>query len=260
MTAQLKSHSQGQTLVLTLSNPEHRNALDPAMYSAGVEALNVAETNPDVRSVILTGEGKHFCAGGNLNRILSNRAAPPEQQGLGIDALHSWIEAIRTFPKPVIAAVEGAAAGAGFSLVLACDMVVAAADSQFVMAYTSVGLSPDGGGSWFLSRALPRALVNQFMLLGERIPAQRLADAGLINHIAPAGEALTQALSLAEKLNQRAPNALASIKELTETAYAQDIFAHMHTEKQHFLKNLNHANAGIGIQAFLDKQTPHYKP
>jgi enoyl-CoA hydratase/carnithine racemase len=112
MTAQLKSHSQGQTLVLTISNPEHRNALDPAMYSAGVEALNVAETNPDVKSVILTGEGAHFCAGGNLNRILANRTAAPDQQAEGIDALHSWIEAIRTFPKPVIAAVEGAAAGA----------------------------------------------------------------------------------------------------------------------------------------------------
>ena len=94
MTAQLKSHSQGKTLVLTISNPEHRNALDPAMYSAGVEALNVAETNPDVRSVILTGEGKHFCAGGNLNRILSNRDAPHEHQASGLDALHSWIEAI----------------------------------------------------------------------------------------------------------------------------------------------------------------------
>ncbi len=260
MTAQLKSHSQGQTLVLTISNPEHRNALDPAMYSAGVEALNVAETNPDVKSVVISGEGKHFCAGGNLNRLLTNRKAPPDQQAVGIDALHSWIEAIRTFPKPVIAAVEGAAAGAGFSLVLACDLVVASTESVFVMAYTSVGLSPDGGGSWFLSRALPRALANQWMMLGERIPAQRLADAGLINQLAPAGEALPHALALAERLNQRAPNAIASIKELTSQAGDQDVFAHLHTEKQHFLNNLNHANAGIGIQAFLDKQTPHYKP
>lgn len=259
MTAQLKSHSQGQTLILTISNPEHRNALDPAMYSAGVEALNVAETNPDVRSVILTGEGAHFCAGGNLNRILANRAAEPEQQAEGIDALHSWVEAIRTFPKPVIAAVEGAAAGAGFSLVLACDMVVAAADSVFVMAYSSVGLSPDGGGSWFLVRAMPKALVNQFMLLGERIPAQRLLDAGLINQLAANGEVLRHALVLAQRLNERAPNALASIKELTESAYNQDLFTHLKAEKQQFLKNLNHANAQIGVEAFLNKQTPHYK-
>lgn len=260
MTAQLKSHSQGQTLILTISNPEHRNALDPAMYSAGVEALNVAETNPDVRSVILTGDGAHFCAGGNLNRILANRTAAPEQQAEGIDALHSWIEAIRTFPKPVIAAVEGAAAGAGFSLVLACDMVVAAADSVFVMAYSSVGLSPDGGGSWFLVRAMPKALVNQFMLLGERIPAQRLLDAGLLNQLAPKGEVLSQALALAQRLNERAPNALASIKELTESAYTHGLFTHLHAEKQQFLKNLNHANAQIGVEAFLNKQSPHYKP
>lgn len=260
MTAQLKSHSQGQTLVLTISNPEHRNALDPAMYSAGVEALNVAETNPDVRSVILTGEGVNFCAGGNLNRILANRQAPPDQQAQGIDGLHNWVEALRTFPKPVIAAVEGAAAGAGFSLVLACDMVVASTDSLFVMAYSSVGLSPDGGGSWFLSRALPRALVSQFMMLGERIPAQKLFDAGMVNQLAPKGEVLSQALALADRLNQRAPNALASIKELAQSASSDDLFMHLHTEKLHFLKNLNHANAGIGIQAFLDKQTPHYKP
>jgi len=249
MTAQLKSHSQGQTLILTISNPEHRNALDPAMYSAGVEALNVAETNPDVKTVILTGEGAHFCAGGNLNRILANRAAAPEQQAEGIEALHSWVEAIRTFPKPVIAAVEGAAAGAGFSLVLACDMVVAAADSVFVMAYSS-----------FLARAMPKALLNQFMLLGERIPAQRLLDAGLLNQLAPKGEVLSQALLLAQRLNERAPNALASIKELTESAYTHDLFTHLKAEKQQFLKNLNHANAQIGVEAFLNKQTPHYKP
>ena len=98
------------------------------------------------------------------------------------------------------------------------------------------------------------------MMLGDRIPAQKLFDAGMVNQIAPKGEVLSQALALADRLNQRAPNALASIKELTESAYGQDVFAHMHTEKQHFLKNLNHVNAGIGIQAFLDKQTPHYKP
>jgi 1,4-dihydroxy-2-naphthoyl-CoA synthase len=115
MTAQLKSHSQGQTLVLTISNPEHRNALGPEMYSAGVETLNVAESNPDVRSVVITGEGAHFSAGGNLNRLLSNRDLPPEHQAQSIEGLHNWIEAIRTFPKPVIAAVEGAARqGQGF--------------------------------------------------------------------------------------------------------------------------------------------------
>jgi enoyl-CoA hydratase/carnithine racemase len=121
-------------------------------------------------------------------------------------------------------------------------------------------LSPDGGGSWFLALAMPKALINQFMLLGERIPAQRLLDAGLLNQLAPKGEVLSHALLLAQRLNERAPNALASIKELTESAYHHDLFTHLKAEKQQFLKNLNHANAQIGVEAFLNKQTPHYKP
>ena len=143
MTAQLKSTSHGQTLILTLSDPAMRNALGPDMYAAGIEALNVAETNPEIRSVIITGEGSHFCAGGNLQRLQSNREKPREAQAQSIEGLHSWMEAIRTCPKPVIAAVEGAAAGAGFSLALMCDMIVAARDSIFVMAYSSIALSPD---------------------------------------------------------------------------------------------------------------------
>ena len=134
MPAALKSHSVGATMVLTLSNPEHRNALGPEMYAAGVEALNAADSNPEVRSVVLTGEGAHFCAGGQLQRLLANRQQPPEVQAESIEGLHSWIEALRAFPKPVVAAVEGACAGAGFSLALASDFVVAARNSVFVMA------------------------------------------------------------------------------------------------------------------------------
>ena len=141
MTSALKSTSQGRTMVLTLSNPEHRNALGPEMYAAGVEALSVAESSPEVRSVVITGEGKLFSAGGNLQRLQANRQQPPEAQAQSIEGLHSWIEAIRTFPKPVIAAVEGAAAGAGFSLALACDFIVAADNAVFVMAYISSSLT-----------------------------------------------------------------------------------------------------------------------
>ena len=163
MTAQLKSASQGQTLILTLSDPTLRNALGPEMYAAGIEALNVAESNPEIRSVIITGEGANFCAGGNLRRLQANRDKAPEVQTQSIEGLHSWIEAIRTFPKPVIAAVEGAAAGAGFSLALMCDLVVAARDSIFVMAYSSIALSPDGGaaGTW-LKHYLGNWRVNYF--------------------------------------------------------------------------------------------------
>jgi enoyl-CoA hydratase/carnithine racemase len=259
MTAELKSTSQGRTMVLTLSNPDHRNALAPEMYAAGIEALGVAESSPEVRSVVLTGEGPIFCAGGNLQRLQGNRQLPPEVQAESIEGLHSWIEAIRTFPKPVIAAVEGAAAGAGFSLALACDLIVAAEDAVFVMAYSGVALSPDGGGSWSLVRALPRQLASELLLGGERVGARRLHELGLVNRIAPKGNALDEALRVAERLNARAPNALASIKELIGDAEGATLNVQLARERDHFVKNLHHPNAGIGIAAFLSKQPPEYE-
>jgi enoyl-CoA hydratase/carnithine racemase len=258
MPAELRSASEGRTMVLTLSNPEHRNALGPEMYAAGVEALNAADANPEVRSVVITGAGTTFCAGGNLQRLLDNRSKPKEVQAKSIDGLHAWIEAIRTFPKPVIAAVEGAAAGAGFSLALACDFIVAADNAVFVMAYSSVALSPDGGGSWSLSRALPRQLVSELLMCGERIGAQRLQQLGVINRVTTPGGALAEALVLAEKLNARAPSAMASIKELVNDAATAPLSQQLASERDHFVRNLHHANAGIGIEAFLAKKPPLY--
>ena len=259
MTAELKSTSHGQTMVLTLSNPEHRNALGPEMYAAGVEALSVAESSAEVRSVVITGAGSVFSAGGNLQRLLANRSQPPAVQAQSIEGLHSWIEAIRTFPKPVIAAVEGAAAGAGFSLALACDFIVAADNAVFVMAYSNVALSPDGGASWSLAHALPRQLVNELLMGGERIAPARLHALGLVNQVTDPGAALPAALALAEKLNRRAPNVLASVKELVGDAGSATFSTQLAAERDHFVTNLHHPNAGTGIDAFLTKQTPHYR-
>jgi enoyl-CoA hydratase/carnithine racemase len=258
MTAQLLSTSEGQTLVLTLSNPEFRNALGPEMYAAGVEALNVAESSAEVRSVVITGANGIFSAGGNLQRLQNNRQLPPEHQAQSIEGLHNWIEAIRTFPKPVIAAVEGPAAGAGFSLALACDMIVSARNSVFVMAYSGIALSPDGGGSWSLSRSLTRQLATELLMCGERIGAERLHELGVVNRLTDPAQALNEALKLAAFLNARAPNALASIKELLSEADGSNLTSHLARERDHFVKNLHHANAGIGIAAFLNKQTPQY--
>ncbi len=259
MTAELRSTVEGRTMVLTISNPEHRNALSPGMYAAGVEALSAAETNADVRAVVLTGEGQVFCAGGNLQRLQANRQLPPAVQAQSIENLHNWIEAIRTFPKPVIAAVEGPAAGAGFSLALACDLIVAARNAVFVMAYSSVALSPDGGGSWSLGAALPRQLVAELLMGGERVSAQRLHELGVVNRLCEAGQALGQALDWAERLGARAPNVLASIKELINEADGNDLTAQLALEREHFVKNLHHVNGGIGIAAFLAKQVPRYE-
>ena len=259
MAGALKGSSEGQTLILTLSNPEFKNALGPEIYAAGIEALNAAENNPEIRSVVITGEGNVFCAGGNLQRLQANRRESPEVQAQSIEALHNWIDSIRTYPKPVIAAVEGAAAGAGFSLALACDFCIAAENAVFVMSYSTVALSPDGGGSWALARALPRQLASELLMAGERISAERLHQLGLVNRVSSAGSALTEALKLAERLNARAPNVLASIKELINDAPANTLSQQLTDERNHFVRNLHHANGGEGISAFLEKRPPQYR-
>ena len=259
MSAQLKSTNQGQTLILTLSDPVLRNAMGPAMYAAGIEALNVAETNPDIRSVVITGEGAHFCAGSDVQRLKANREQPADVQAQIIESLHNWMEAIRTFPKPIIAAVEGAAVGSGFSLALMCDLVVAAQNSVFATAYSNLALSPDAGATWHLVRALPRQLAAELLILGERISAQRLHELGLVNRVVDSGHALSEALALAERINARAPNVMNSIKELVNDASVNSLTAQLAQERNHFVKNLHHPNAGLGIQAFLHQETPNYK-
>jgi len=259
MSAQLKSHTIDQTLILTLCDPENRNALSPSIYIAGLEALNAADSNPAIGCVIITGEGDHFCAGGNLKRLQANRELPKEHQAQSIDGLHSWMEAIRSFPKPVIAAVEGAAAGAGFALCLMCDFIVASNESIFATSYSNIGLSPDGGVSWHLTRLLPRQLATRWLLMGERIKSLELARLGLIYELTVPGQAFESALALSQQLTARARNSTASIKELINAASTQDLISHMQQERDHFVNNLHHENAGIGILAFLNKEPPKYK-
>jgi enoyl-CoA hydratase/carnithine racemase len=127
------------------------------------------------------------------------------------------------------------------------------------MAYSTVALSPDGGATWSLARALPRQLVNELLMAGERITPQRLHALGLVNQITAAGGALAAALELAAKLNARAPNVLASVKELVADAAGASFSAQLAAERDHFVRNLHHPNAGIGIAAFLAKDKPRYQ-
>lgn len=259
MTAQLLSQRVDATLVLTISNPEARNALHPDIYAASQEALNNAATDDGIRSVIITGADRVFCAGGNLNRLLGNRAKPAEVQAQSIETLNHWIETLHAFPKPIIAAVEGPAAGAGFSLVLACDFVVAAADAKFVMAYVKVGLTPDGGGSYELARALPRALASELMIEGKAVDAARLAQFGLVNRVVPSGQALDEALRLAESLAEQSSHAMGRIKDLINQAATSSLTEHLARERDNFVAALHHRDGGEGISAFLEKRKPKYR-
>lgn len=259
MSAELQASRQDATLILTLSNPGAKNALHPDMYAAAIETLSTAERDDSIRAVVLTGADQCFCSGGNLHRLLENRSKDKSVQAESIDNLHSWIEAIRDCPKPVIAAVEGVAAGAGFSLALACDLIVSGTSAKFVMAYVNVGLTPDGGGSWFLTRALPRQLAAEILLEGKPILAPRLHELGLVNKLVADGTALDAALALGDEMANRSPNAVERIKSLTHYAMDNTLAQHLESEKQHFVESLHHRDAHEGITAFLEKRKPHYK-
>lgn len=262
MTAELRAERRDTTLILTLSNPAQRNTLSPQVFDAGIEALNVAEADASLRCVILTGADGQFCAGGDLRRLASHRHVTadtgPEVQARNIERFHDWVEALRTFPKPVIAAVEGSAAGGGFSLALACDLLVASDGARFAMAYTRVGLSPDGGATWQLMQALPRALVLRLLWLAEPLTARELQALGLVYKTCGDGEALGEALRLAECLAALPAQAVSSIKELVNQWPSQPLHAQLARERDQFIENLMQPDTGEGLQAFFDKRSPNF--
>ncbi len=256
--ARLIVERDARVLRLTLSNPTARNALHPDMYAAGRRAFESARTDPDVRAVVLAGEGDVFCAGGNLRRLLENRDKDPALQYASIDAMHAWVRAIRACDKPVVAAVEGAAAGAGFSLVLACDQVVAAEDASFTMAYVKVGLSPDGGATHGLATRLPYPLAFELACTGAPVGAPRLHALGVVNRVVPRGQALAGAMELARAFADGPPRVIARIKRLLDGAAAPGLPAHLDRERDAFLDSLFDTDAGEGIRAFLDKRKPRF--
>lgn len=259
MSAELQASRHDATLILTLSNPGARNALHPDMYAAAIETLATAERDDSLRAVVLTGADGYFCAGGNLRRLLDNRSKEPAEQARAIDQLNGWIDAIRACPKPVIAAVEGGAAGAGCSLALACDFIVAGESARFAMSYVNVGLTPDGGGSWLLARALPRQLAGEMLMQGKAVDAARLHQLGVVNRITVDGAAFDAALAWAEEFAALAPNAVERIKSLLQEAGGNSIGEHMQLEKRHFVESLHHRNALEGITAFFEKRKPRYQ-
>ena len=259
MSAELKASRRDATLILTLSNPGAQNTLHPDMYAAAIETLATAERDDSVRAVVLTGAGNFFCAGINPHRLLESRTRSEVEQAEAIDTLHGWIEDIRACPKPVIAAVEGTAAGTGFALALACDMIVASASATFAMNYARIGLTPDGGASWFLVQALPRQLASEILIEGKPVSASRLHELGVVNKLVADGTALDTALDWADELGDASPSAIENIKSLLQEAHQNPLARHFESEKRHFIESLRHRDSQEGISAFLEKRKPRYK-
>lgn len=255
--ARLKMHREGPVLVLTLSNPAARNAVNPSVYRAAAKAIRATSGFRTVRAVVLCGEGEHFSGGGDLRRLARQRKLPEAEQYGHIDALHEWIMAIQEAPQPVIAAVEGAAVGGGFSLCLACDLIVAAEDARFAMSYVNVGLTPDGGGTDSLMRGLPPQAALEMLLDGTPCSAKRLHDWGVVNKVVPPGSACAAALEWAQQLSRGPFEVQARIKQLVHSARGRSRREQLDAERESFVASLYSDESGERIKEFL---SPRKKP
>lgn len=258
MSAPLLTRRDGAVLVLSNNNPAARNALSTEFYQALTAALRDAAADPTVGAVVLTGEGGHFCAGGDLRRLSQNRELSLEERRVRLEGLHDLIRTIRDCPKPVIAAVEGAAAGAGLSLALACDLLVVASNAVFSVAYVKVGLTPDGGATAFLAEYASRQLLTELCLTGERISGERLHALGAVNRLTEPGEALAQAQALAAQISSGPAQAMASIKTLCRNAYVQTLDEQLEQEAQFMVRSQGTEESREGIGAFLEKRQPDF--
>lgn len=249
----------GATLIVTNRNTKRRNALSPEYYTVLGDALWDAASDARIAAVILTGAGGFFCSGGDLNLLKDRRALPEPERRARVDQLHDLIRAIRTCPKPIIAAVEGGAAGAGMSIAFAADMIVAAEGATFTAAYVKAGVTPDGGLTHAMLNRLPRPLVAEAMLLGQPMLAEWLFALGAINRLCPPGAALTTAKTIAETIANGAPGAQAAIKALINSAGETDAATHLDHERDAMARAVTSPDGIEGIDTFLEKRTPDFR-
>lgn len=234
MPAELQASRQDACLILTIRSPGAENTLHPDIYAAAIETLATAERDESIRSVILTGSRSMFCGGTSA----SSHAAESADVLNALSALQGWIEAILDCPKPVIAAVEGMAAGAGFALALASDFIVAGRSAAFSLPAVKSGLTPDAG-LWFLAQALPRQAAGEILIAGKPATAARMHQLGVVNCLCEDGEAMNTAMAWAEELATFPPDAVERIKAMLRQAPAQPLGRHMDMEKQNFMECLS---------------------
>ncbi len=246
---------EGAVLTISLNRPEVYNAFNRDLHKALAAALKEAR-DPEVRAVVVTGAGKGFCAGQDLKEFQSLPG------GVG-DALratyHPNILAIRALEKPVLAAVNGACAGAGLSLAAACDIRIAAEDATFVPGFIGIGLIPDAGGSWFIHRLLGFARAFEWMTSNRRLPASEALAWGLVSEVVPAAGLAARAAELAATYAALPTKAIGMTKRLFDHAFTATLEQQLDMEAQLQSAATKTHDFTEGVAAFLEKRPPEFE-
>ena len=258
MTAHIIAEDHGDHLVVVNNNPRRRNALTDSFQEGFVAALALAGRESRIGAVVLTGAEGFFCAGGDLSVLQRGPDLPFEERKRIIQNLQNLIRAMIACPRPVIAAVEGGAAGAGASIALACDLIVASREARFTAAYVNAGLVPDGGLTGSLTALLPAPVAAEICLTGRPMQAERLYQLGAVNALSAPGEALAEAQAIARHLARGPAESLASIKRLLTDARAGIMEGRLEAEAEAMAHALGGAEGAEGIRAFLEKRAPDF--
>lgn len=253
---------EDSVLTITLNRPEALNSLNRALMEQFRAALAKAATDDTVRTLIITGAGRSFCAGADL---VEQPATPPLSRGHGISEsmishFNPLTRDLASFPKPTLAAVNGVAAGGGVGIALACDIVVAAKTANFIQVFApQLGLVPDMGCSWHLPRLVGAARARGLALLGDRLPAETAADWGLIWEAVDAGSLMARAKELAHKLAAGPLLGLVRTREVLDAAFDNDLAAQLDLERRTQFELGNTEDFAEGVRAFSQKRPPKFK-
>ncbi len=251
--------TDGGVATITLNRPKALNSFTDAMHSELRVALDEVVSSDALRALVLTGAGRGFCAGQDLNdRATSPEAGPPD---LGHAIENNWNPLIRTLtemPKPVIGAINGVAAGAGASVALACDIVIAARSASFVQVFSNIGLIPDSGGSWHLPRALSLPRAKALAMTGEKLPAEQAEAWGMIWKCVDDDQLAAEAQGLAQTLAARPTQALGAIKAIFASSSTMQLAEHLEIEKATMARLGKSEDYAEGVRAFLEKRAPNF--
>src|SRR3954451_12224669 len=249
---EVETTREGAVLTITLNRPDVLNALNGAMHAALRDALTTA-ADQTVRAVVITGAGRGFCVGQDLAEFGGGDTGDMLRE-----RYHPNIEAIRALEKPVIAAVNGAAAGAGLSLACACDVRIAGESATFVPAFVNIGLIPDAGGSYFVHRLLGYARAFEWMTSGHRLSAQEARDWGLVSAVVPDAELAQHAHDLAERYAHMPTRAIAGTKRLFDHAETATLDEQLALEARLQNELARSPDFEEGVAAFKEKREPQF--